>query len=120
MVEGLSRGFSTTSPADNSMSRTVEELHKVIANLLNANAPKDWEKIIAAADIGDDTGEVLYDYVGASGVKNWFAPDTRVQYEIYTAFQEMRSTMKSAGHAWIKARFTLERPGKVHVDFDYG
>lgn len=101
------------------MSRTDKQLYKVIADVICRSVPKGWQKAIVSASVADDTGEAVYDYVDGSGKKSWFAPDTREQYEVYTAFQELRAMMKATGHSWGKARFTLEPSGKFDIDFDY-
>jgi hypothetical protein len=102
------------------MAKTDQQIYKAIAEIAISSAPTDWQEIIISASIADDNGETLYDYVDGSGEKKWFAPETSVQYEVFSAFQELRAVMKAAGHLWDTAQFTLERTGKFRMKFDYG
>jgi len=101
------------------MTRTDQQIYKVVADVVSKSAPVGWREIIVAASISDDNGEAIYDYVDESGKRQWFAPDTSSQYEVYTAFQELHSLMRASGNSWGKARFTLERSGKFRTEFDY-
>lgn len=101
------------------MSRTDQEIYKLIAGIVNRSAPEEWQKILVKASIEDDNGETLYDYFDASENMHWFAPDASKQYEVYLAFQELRAMMKVTGHSWGSASFTLERSGKFQMEFNY-
>lgn len=98
--------------------RTDQKIYKAIADIVNLSAPNGWQKIIVNASIADDNGETIYDYLDESGKQKWFAPEPRKQYEVYAAFQELRTLMKASGHSWDAALFTLERTGEFRIEFD--
>jgi hypothetical protein len=100
-------------------TRTDQQIYKTIADVVNGSAPADWQKIIVSASIADDNGETLYDYMDELGKQKWFIPETSKQYEVFMAFQELRSLMRASGHLWDTARFTLERSGKFRMEFNY-
>lgn len=99
--------------------RTDQQIYMAIAEVVNRTAPADWQTIIVSASIQDDNGETGYDYLDSAGNKNWFFPENFEQYEVYKAFKELRTLMKSSSHAWDTARFTLERSGSFGIEFDY-
>jgi hypothetical protein len=98
--------------------RTDQQLYEAITDVVIRAVPTCWKKIMVNASIADDNGEALYDYVDDSSNVQWFAPETSSQYEVYKAFQELRSSMTASGQSWNTARFTLERSGTFRIEFD--
>lgn len=93
-------------------------IYQQIADAVVKSAPASWVEIIVSAEIHDDHGKALYDYVDGEGVGHWFAPDTMNQHKVYTAFSELKSFMTANGRSWINAKFTLKKNGDFQIHFD--
>ena len=96
-----------------------QEVFSKIGEIVAAVAPAGWKRIIVSAEMEDDNGETLYDYVSADDAVDWFEPSTDEQYEIYLLFQRLRTGMKAEGSSWGSAKFFLEACGKFHIEFEY-
>jgi len=99
--------------------RTEQRIYKDIADTVTVYVPSGWKKIIIVAKIESDNGETTYDYIDESGAQRWFVPDTHNQYQVYLAFQELRSLMSTTNNLWNTACFSIDRSDAFHIKFDY-
>jgi len=101
--------------------RTDREIYQKIAALVTGCAPLGWEIVWLEAEIGNDTGRTLFYWSPAGGERAWFAPATRIQYEFYQLFQELREVMaaRQSAEKWTKATLTIRRNGKFSSNFGY-
>jgi hypothetical protein len=102
-----------------SANRTGEQIVQTIANEVARVAPADWTSVSLGAKLLDDVGEVDFFYRNDKGLTKRFNPGYEGFYLIDQAFAELRRMMKASGHSWNKARFDLDRSGKLKIDFDY-
>lgn len=98
----------------------IDQLYQQIADRLVDSLPPDWSEAWVSAAVQDDHAKADYDYRNQRGQESWFDPGFGVNGDIAGALIRMRRLMIDAGQpAWSRVRFTLQRSGKFHIDFDY-
>lgn len=99
------------------MKSSSEDVYQQIADLIHQSIPEDWEEAWAYAEMEEASG-LTYGRYRKQGAKETCSFQTGHQF--YHLFDTLRTNLKKPGFdQWTKAKFSLQRNGKFHVDFEY-
>lgn len=97
---------------------TIEELYNEIGqSLVMIVQGRQWNKVIATAEVTDDTTTItvrIYDEHNDKG------ESVRPRFELARLFETLRNTMNEQGEGlWSVARYSVTDEGAFHVEFTY-
>jgi hypothetical protein len=104
------------------------EIYQSIGEILVAISPSDAEVVFVEAELSPegDHCKLLFDYVGSSGTKQWFLPDSaKVDSDLLDLFVRLRTFFESNGlyvdgRPWGGCVVELcLRSMKIKIDFKY-
>lgn len=101
--------------------KSLEQIYQALALCVARTGPRGWERIHVEASVLDDWSKAsFYADTSSSPTAARFLPPVEAELEISDALIEMRQLMSAEGkEQWNKIRFTLDRDGKFHVDYNY-
>ncbi|RXR08658.1 hypothetical protein [Pseudoxanthomonas composti] len=104
------------------------KIYEGIGAVLVAISPADAEVVMVEAEIspGEDHCNLLFDYLGPSGKKQWFLPSSaKVDNDLLDLFVRLRNFFESnglyaGGRPWKSCIVELcLRSMKIKIDFKY-
>ncbi|MGF7046814.1 uncharacterized protein (TIGR01741 family) [Paenibacillus sp. DS2015] len=115
------------------MEKIINELYREIAETVNEMIPEEWAMFSFYAQISDDGGGTYFYYSPSQELENYkysldildnFHLDEKEfkvkKRKLYSLAKKMREVFKdNEQELWYSFTLTLERTGKLKVNFDY-
>ncbi|MFF2484340.1 antitoxin YezG family protein [Paenibacillus sp. NPDC058071] len=115
------------------MEKIINELYREIAETVDAMIPEEWGIFSFYAQISDDGGGTYFYYSPSQEAENYkYSLDIPDNYHIdekefkikrrnlFSLARELREVFKNnEQELWYSFTLTLERTGKLKVNFDY-